>query len=88
MISSWVTKAIEQMRVMKKFPSDLSLASTSSTHSTSGWSNSGSIRVGNSGGGGTMGGAGPSGSSIGSSQQRMSLSGLSHSTGVEFMETQ
>ncbi len=83
-----MTKAIEQMRVMKRFPSDASLASTSSTHSTSGWSNSGSTRMGGAGvvGAGLMHGAGSSGSSVGN--HRLSMPGLSHSSGVEFMETQ
>ena len=79
-----VIKAIEQMRVMKRFPSDASLASTSSTHSTSGWSNSGSTRLVGSGlpGHGT---AGPT-STVGN--HRLSMPALSHSSGVEFMETQ
>lgn len=93
-ISSWVTKSIEQMRLtMKRFPSDLSLASTSSTHSTGGRSNSSRVTAGSTSGGvsGIMGGAGTSGSSLGnSSSQRLSMgsSGLTHSSGVEFMETQ
>ena len=35
-ISQWVRKVQEQARILKRFPSDVSLASTSS--STSGWS--------------------------------------------------
>jgi len=35
-ISAWVRRLMEQMRIMKRFPSDVSLASTSS--SASGWS--------------------------------------------------
>ena len=35
-ISAWVRKLMEQFRIMKRFPSDISLASTSS--SASGWS--------------------------------------------------
>lgn len=35
-ISAWVRRLMEQFRIMKRFPSDLSLASTSS--SASGWS--------------------------------------------------
>lgn len=35
-VSSWVRKMLEQIRIMKRFPSDMSLASTSS--SASGWS--------------------------------------------------
>ncbi len=36
MISAWVRRTLEQIRIMKRFPSNVSLASSSS--STSGWS--------------------------------------------------
>ena len=45
-ISSWVTRAMEHIRIMKRFPSDVSLASSSS--STSVWSGH-SGRTGTSG---------------------------------------
>lgn len=78
-ISSWVTKAIEHIRVMKRFPSDMSLASNSSSTSTSAWSShSGRLPAGHMV-------SSTSGSSLG---QRLSLSNLPHSSGVEFMETQ
>ena len=78
-ISSWVTKAIEHIRVMKRFPSDMSLASNSSSTSTSAWSShSGRLPAGHMV-------SNTSGSSLG---QRLSLSNLPHSSGVEFMETQ
>lgn len=43
-ISNWVTKAMEQIRIMKRFPSDLSLASSGSSLS-GGWSSSHSGRT-------------------------------------------
>ena len=43
-ISNWVTKAMEQIRIMKRCPSDLSLASSSSSMS-GGWSSSHSGRT-------------------------------------------